>query len=615
VQPEEPERGFVLIWFALLIVVLLGIAAIAVDLVHAYQEEQHAQAAADAAALAGAVEIPTDASAAHPNAVNRAVNVAQLNYGFNGGGDTVTAVPDASVPNQLDVTVRRKFRTFFGSILGLGDLTVRKTAEAQYDPPAAMGSAVNHLGDVPTCSDMTTAPSVGGCTTDPTPGSWIQKLWASIQGPDSDKQSGNALTTLKCSAASSTPSVDGCEAGTNGANDEYSANGETFEVKVPSPGAWDVWVYDPAFVNTNPSCGAPPLANTDASKWNTSANPIYQAVGTNYTDLNYCPGDTFALASTGSSPEPPMETDYEVLDPADTSGNRAADPGCSSTRQTDGGIQAGNVVRFPGFADQSVNPAPVTNNGDNGPNAALDYENLTGQKSYFHQWYRLCTLSATGATTEGNEYEVQVTSPSGLGTNQFSIMVSPHGAPNIAIAGSAIFARESLPLTAVNFTPSATSNFYLARILPSSRARTLQLSFFDLGDSSTTTIKSGNLQVSTLGVTNGTLSCTSTPAPSNSAGPRVSPAVTPFPAADFTNTGCTVAYDAGSGSASWNGRWVSVDISIPAATDAVNGYRCDTTQLGNCWIQLGYTPDPGATLSDATTWDAHMIGSPVRLVG
>jgi Flp pilus assembly protein TadG len=605
---EEDERGFVLIWFALLIIVLLGIAAVAVDLVHAYQEETHAQAAADAAALAGAVEIPADTSSLHPTATGRAMDIAQNDYKFNGSNDTVTANADPLVPNQLDVTVKRKIHTFFGSMLGFGDLTVTKFAQAQFDPKAAMGSAVNHLGDVPVCADMTHGSAT--CATDTTPGAWIQKLWASIQGPDADKQNGNALTTKECSAASATRNVDGCVSGTNGANNELSANGETFQVKVPTAGSYGIWVYDPAFVNTNPSCGAPPFANTFTTgtnpndNWSTSTNPTYVSVATNYTNTDYCPGDTFTLSATGTPPEPPMETDYEVLDPADAAGNRNPDPNCSSTRQTDGGIQAGNIVRFPGYGQSG---------SLNGPQQAFAAESGGTNKSYFHQWYRLCTVTATSPTADGNEYQVQVSSPTGLGTNQFSMMVLPSS--GVGVTGSAIFARESLPLVAVNFNSGVTSNFYLARILPSSKTRTLQLSFFDLGDSSTPGAKTGNLQISTLGVTNGTLSCTSTPAPNNATGPRASPAVTPFPDTDFTNSGCTVAYDAGSATATWNGRWISVDITIPGAGDALNGYRCDTTQLSNCWIQLGYTPNSGATLSDATTWDAQLNGSPVRLVG
>jgi Flp pilus assembly protein TadG len=616
---EEKERdGFVVIWFALLIVVLLGIAAFAVDLVHAYAEQQHVQNAADAAALAGAVEIPTDTNL--NNATLRANDVAENDYNIPAGDITVSR---GGVANELDVTIKKTFPTFFGQILGFKDLTVSKHGYAQFDPPAAMGSAVNHTGDVPVCPDMTTTSNA--CSTDavtggnPTP--WIQKLWASIQGPDSDKVSGNAFTTTKCMGNTTVQMVDGCEPGNRAVNDEYNPNGETFDVKVPVGGSYDLWVYDPSMVNTQPNCGVtvPGIPGFDhASDWQASANPTYVTVGNNYySDLNYCPGDTYSLANTlpsGSSTA--METDYQFLDPA-SGGTRNPDAACPATQQFPGfakisqDVPALQAVLSPG----GVNDKDGKGNDVEGPNAALDYENKTGIKSYFHQWYKLCTFNAPTATTDGNEYQVRVTSPSGQGTNQFALMVLPSGS-SVGIGGSSVFARESLPLVAVNFNAGVTSNFYLARILPSSKTRTLQLSFFDLGDSSTGG-KTGSLTVSPLATTgsNGTLTCTSTPAPSNASPPRVSPAVTPFPAASFTNSGCTVAYDAGSATNTWNGRWVSIDVTIPAATDPVNGYRCDTTQLASCWIQLGYTPAAGSTLSDATTWDAQLVGSPVRLVG
>jgi Flp pilus assembly protein TadG len=683
-EEDEERDGFVLVWFALLIIVLLGIAAVAIDLVHAYQEEQHAQNAADAAALGGAVELPTDTTGT--NAHNTAVNIAQLNYGFTNSGDSVSASPDLSIPNQLDVQVTRHFNTFFGSILGFGNLTVTKKAEAQFDPPAAMGSAVNHLGDVPICPSGLVA---AACTNDVPPSGPIQKLWASIQGPDSDKQSGNAFSTAKCSSPPNPNPVpgdpnppnlivDGCQVGTNGSNDEASiASGETFQLKVPTSGSYDVWIYDPSMVNTQPNCGVPVTgipAYFHAHDWQLNANAAYQTVGNNYYDtsgpapgagLDYCPGDTASLAMTRSgvagspttsqcqSTAAPvtcptaMETDYSFLDPADATGARAADPACPGTSQFPGfwnwwqepaavrSVVAPTATDTSDTADKDLGEPtrPASAGGPGpidvaGPNMALDYETKTGNKSYFHQFYKLCTFNAAKATADGNEYEVKVTSPSGVGTNQFAILLTPSsGVPSL---GDAVFARESLPLVAVNFTSGAgtvTSNFYVARVLPSSRTRTLQLSFFDLGDSSTGG-KTGSLNVFASG-TSGVpaLTCQSTPAPNDTDTPRQSPATLSGSQywqdnISFSQGGCTINYNAGSNDplvpgytgTTWNGRWISVNITIPAAT-SVGGYKCDPTVLSNCWIQLGYTPAAGSTLSDATTWDARLVGAPVRLVG
>src|SRR6267142_1945660 len=83
------ERGFVLVWFALLIFVMLGVTAFAVDLGHAYLVAQHEQNAADAAALSAASFLPDNCN----NANAHAKSVASSN-GFTDGvaGSKVTAV-------------------------------------------------------------------------------------------------------------------------------------------------------------------------------------------------------------------------------------------------------------------------------------------------------------------------------------------------------------------------------------------------------------------------------------------------------------------------------------------------------------------------------------------
>ena len=64
----ERERGFVLVWFAILIIVMLSVTAFAVDLGHAYLVGQQEQDAADAAALSAATYLPDNCSNANPHA-------------------------------------------------------------------------------------------------------------------------------------------------------------------------------------------------------------------------------------------------------------------------------------------------------------------------------------------------------------------------------------------------------------------------------------------------------------------------------------------------------------------------------------------------------------------
>lgn len=61
---RDDERGFVLVWFAVMLVVLIAIGGLAVDFSHWFQVGSQEQKAVDAAALAGAVFLPDNPSQA-----------------------------------------------------------------------------------------------------------------------------------------------------------------------------------------------------------------------------------------------------------------------------------------------------------------------------------------------------------------------------------------------------------------------------------------------------------------------------------------------------------------------------------------------------------------------
>ncbi len=573
------EGGFVLVWMAVVLVLLLSVAAFAVDLVHAYAEAQHAQNAADAAALAGAVEIPTDTLGT--NAHNRACDVLLQHYGLH-CGPNVTAAKDAATPNQMDVDVSKTFDTFFAKIMGFGTLTVRRTAHAQYDPPVQMGSAANYIGNVPECPTFGPLPGHA-----PGPScenvSANEFLWASIMGPDAGKHNGNAYTTKACNNAfpNARPvTIDECTAN---ANNEYDARGEYFKVRKDTNGPVDIWVYDPAYTQQFPWCAnglgiSPGILVTDASMW-ADGNPDHNVIAAQYSDLSHCAGDSDLGTATGV-PRSPTVTTYEFLAPdgdRDPSNNPPA--GCASRT-------------FAGYNDP----------------AAAHIAEASGTQTGFHRWVRLCTLTGP-ASANGNDYEVHVNTTAGTGVNNFSIMALPAGAgaPGAALG---VYTSERLPIAAVNFpsvTGVTTSTFYLARVLPSTHARKLEIDFFDLGD---TSVPGGNSRgtltlATTADVTGASFTCRWTPPP-----PNLSASQTlPFPASAFTNDGCTLPYDTvdTAPGGTWNGRWIGLTIDVPAS------YHCNTATYQGCWIQLKVTPTGGSALSDATTWNASLKGSPVRL--
>ena len=128
---QRDESGLVLVWTALFLTVLLGFAAVAVDLGHAYYVSQRAQNASDAAALAGAPYLPADLAGAQ----NAALELASAN-GFTNGvdGTTVTASPSPDNPSELDVTIHQNVPTWFARIIGFKQMTVGKGADRGRKP-------------------------------------------------------------------------------------------------------------------------------------------------------------------------------------------------------------------------------------------------------------------------------------------------------------------------------------------------------------------------------------------------------------------------------------------------------------------------------------------------
>src|SRR3954452_14702008 len=97
------ERGQTILLTAVFLTVLLGMAALAVDLGAWYKEQRALQARVDAAALAGAQDLPYDTTAANADAASYAAK--------NGGavaGQTIaisqTAKPNDTITVDADKT-------------------------------------------------------------------------------------------------------------------------------------------------------------------------------------------------------------------------------------------------------------------------------------------------------------------------------------------------------------------------------------------------------------------------------------------------------------------------------------------------------------------------------
>ena len=168
------ERGFFMVWFALLFVTLLGFAGLALEFNRWESIGTRVQKAADAAALAGAVFLPDNLTQAAATAKSTASK-----NGFTHGtnGVTITAVK-ARLPNQLKVTITVPTKNPWGAIVGYGDSTIKRVAVAEYQLPQNLGSPQNSYGNNP---ERTAA--------DPA----SPQFWGNVFGPSSFKVEGRRV--------------------------------------------------------------------------------------------------------------------------------------------------------------------------------------------------------------------------------------------------------------------------------------------------------------------------------------------------------------------------------------------------------------------------------------
>jgi hypothetical protein len=147
------SRGQVLVIFSGIFVVLLLISALVIDLAWLWNNSLRIQRTADAAALAGVVNLPTNFSGNNggPASCKNALTCALTEAGRNGylsgsGGVTVTPTQDGTNPRRLNVKVTAPVQTFFLGLIGMNQVIISRTAHAEYVLPVPMGSPENYYG-------------------------------------------------------------------------------------------------------------------------------------------------------------------------------------------------------------------------------------------------------------------------------------------------------------------------------------------------------------------------------------------------------------------------------------------------------------------------------------
>lgn len=154
------ERGAALPTIAIMLVVILGMAAFAVDLGWLFLNANRVQKTADAASLAGVVNLPADFAQAQTDA-----QAAVAANGFAGADVASQRLPD----NTLQVDVTTSVETFFLNVLGISTVDISRRSTAMFILPVPLANDSPCLG----CAGS--------------------GFWVSINGPESAKENGDPV--------------------------------------------------------------------------------------------------------------------------------------------------------------------------------------------------------------------------------------------------------------------------------------------------------------------------------------------------------------------------------------------------------------------------------------
>ncbi len=562
------ESGFVLVWAALTMVVLLSVTGLAVDFAHWTQEANRLQTVADGAALAGAVFMPGD--------ITQAEVVANQTILASGRTDLEAVILPGRQANQLRVVVRSKVENAFASLAGFNTTTISRAATAEFSSPVEMGSPENKLGN---------DPESDGAQPD---------YFLGLAGPDANKQMGDQFASRFCNGAV------GC---TGGVNDDYDPGGYSFTVRVPGAlsGPLRIQLFDPAFVEVGTVCQQPIFP--DAAQLETlraAANGTvgglpagwYDDAPTRYAGGKgrFCTGDNDVNGAN-------VETSVTIKGPDDTPWDFSDNPVIDQPDCTPTTFPAWSPSKSGQTLGQLLDPASADPDGqwivDPGDGRWTLAE-------VFRRWVSVCELPASSVAP--GDYVVQVrssardadpslsdTSVATAGQNFYSMRAGAATETGVDPTGISTFAQGRLPIYANK--DGAETSIYAVKLQPGGTGRSLSISFYDAGDAS----QPGLLQVLP-------------PADSNMSGGQFKGcSFTRADGAVLTNgvgDNCTVVNV--SRAAGFNGQVMYVDVPIP------DDYTCDLDAPTGCWVKVRLA-FPGG-VEDFTTWSAGVNGAPVRLV-
>ena len=610
---RSEEGGYAAVFVAIFVAsgFLFAMAAISVDTSRWYDERARVQKAADAAALAGVPYLPYDTT----NATLRAKEVAKRNGYDDADPDVVVTVEVGDLASQLKVTIYSKIDNEFGRLIGVNRANISMSATADYKGPAPMGSPCNTFGNEPNPGTNTSSPTPAGTAQGTSPFSNCSRtplFWASVEGPETGKLQGDRYQTKGCEGnGSGAPAtgVDGCSGGGWGTNNEYDDFGYTFTVKVQPAGIGrtiNLQLYDPIFATVGQRCESLPAVgsfsnntnNTNPYTKNNDARSRYTSDGP--SSASFCPGDAQVGNGSGANPRHPMITSFVLRQQVDS-----LDPRLAPVQNDTSGSPC--IKQYRGFhftSGSQAFPAGTFKSGDGAYDAEL--------VKYFHNWASFCSFTPTRAGDyylqvrtnvslggSGTGYERSGNAAAGALTGNTTVGEGSNGFAIRAVtqAGS----EKDVAVSGYNHMPifvnanTASPIFNLIRVLPGAAGQSIAFSYFDAGDAA------ANGSVKVLPPTDATGSITSNPFPGSCKATGGSAG------AGQTLANCTAPFEQVGGVSKNNGKTETITIPIP--TD----YTCNFNSFGGCWyrVQVGFGT---GTVNDVTTWDATIIGDPVRLI-
>jgi hypothetical protein len=578
----DEQRGAILPLMAIIIMILMGAAAMAVDLGWLYWQSLEVQHGADAAALAGVVYEPDLRTQAHTEATAAAKENGYDDADANTTVEVIDFVDDSSAAvrdSMLRVTVSHNIDTFFMKIFGLDEVTISRTAVAEYVTPLALGSPESYFGDDPADEIY--------------PG-----FVAKIDGSYIGKRGGDRFGALCLNAGFGTLCKDE-DSGANDGGPQQGANPEgrqsSGEGTVAAQGGYlfAIEVEEGSSAGLTVEIFSAPLYAVRKYK-NSSAPPT--GTGNFLGDGKYRPGPGASEWTTkaitwymlyGPDPTPSDTTDGNELlcSIAYNERHPTFNPGGNNPPSSSAYWQDFSSYGWDGTSDNWLEFDEIRSVGRQDILDAM-WEDM-GNTQYADQVLGNCASSfdkgpGTYVLRVFNQHDPTGQTDIRLswrGSNAFSLRVSSSGATQPTVS-----AMEDMLISAARNTTQ--TNFFLAEVDEKYADKDLIIELWDVGD-----ITSGpGTDAFTINdgfgnPVNCEWTATNTTDPSNetSGGPG----------------DCTI----NASDKKFNNELITIIVAIP------DSYTCTGA---TCWWEVEY--DYSGLVKDTTTWTAYIDGNPIRIV-